>query len=140
VIATEAELELLAESMGVSLPPAPLERERLLSLAQDMVEALACRIRFTTAELAALDAEQTQALADAICTQALWLYELDIEWIGPDDVAGIPEGVTFSRDPRPRLSPAVLETLALRGLIHRTGTVLPDPAAERPLQPWWYWL
>jgi len=140
VIATEEELELLAASMGVSMPAAPVERERLLALAQDMVEALGCRIRFTTGELAALDGDQAQALADAICVQALWLVELDEQWLGPTDIAALPEGISFSRDPRPRLSPAVCELLALRGLIHRSGTVLPDPAAERPLHPWWYWL
>jgi hypothetical protein len=148
VIATPQQLAELAEELGVTdlpkFPPddqPPVGLERLLARAQNDVEVLGCHARFSDVMLEALEDDQAQALAGAVCAQALWLNELDDEWLGPTDIAALAGGeVSFSRDPRPRLSPAVLETLALRGLIHRSGTVLPDPEPAPPPLPWWLWL
>ena len=134
---TVVELRALAQAIGVHTPNYDSECELLLDAAQSMVE-VACGVRFTPESFEALDAEQQQALATAIVYQAVWLSELEGDLIGPTDITGLPDGVTFSRDPRPRLSPAVLETLALRGLIVRSGMARPDPAPAEPVEPCWW--
>lgn len=137
--ATPTQLRTLAADVGVSVPEDNAACERLIARAQDACEVWGLRARLP-ASLTGLDAQQLQALTDAACRQALWMCsELADEWLGPDNVATV-EGMTFSRDPRPRISPAALEALALLGLIVRKGTVLPDPLpAQEPL-PWWLWL
>jgi hypothetical protein len=54
------------------------------------VEVLALGARFSDEMLAALTAEQQQALAQAVCVQALWLLELEDEWLGGSDIASLP--------------------------------------------------
>jgi hypothetical protein len=151
-VATPQQLADAAADLGVPLPdsdewttgspPHNTGLERLLDRAQADVEVLACRTRFTTEDLAALDDLQEGALAAAVCVQALWLAELADagDAIGPSDIEGLPGGVTFSRELRPSLSPRALELVALTGLIARSGTALPDPAPVIPERPWWLWL
>jgi hypothetical protein len=135
--ATVSQLRTLAVDVGVAVPIDNTACERLLQRAQDGCEVWGLRMRLES--LSGLSAAQTGALADAACRQALWLRDLADEWLGDDGVATT-EGITFSRDPRPRISPAALEALAHHGLVARTGTVLPDPAPERPPLPWWWWI
>jgi hypothetical protein len=155
VIATHRQLVELAGELGVGLPTyfeypwdadhpvTPPQVEHLLARAQSDVEVLACGVRFSDELVAALDDDQVLALGRAICVQALWIQELDDgeEWIGPSDIQSLPEGITFSRDSRPRISPAVLQTIALRDLIHYSGMARPTVASVEPLPPdppWWW--
>jgi hypothetical protein len=136
---TVVELRELAQAIGVSTPWFDDEAEKLLDHAQTQVE-VACGQRFTPDSFAALTDEQQRALAQAIVLQSVWLAELEDAVVGPSDISGLPEGISFSTRERPRLSPAVLEVLALRDLIVRTGMarppIGPDPEPDpAPVMP-----
>lgn len=137
---TVQQLRNLGNDVGVLLPNLDEECERLLALALNDVE-VHCGVRFTSDMLGALSDEQQAALDQATLRQACWLRELESEWLGPSDVAGIAAaGITFGRDARPRFSPAATEALAYWGLLTRSGTVAPDLAPAEPPLPWWLWL
>ena len=104
--ATLDELRALAGDLGVTVSPDDTQATRLLERAQDVCEVWGVRVRLAT--LDGLSDVQLQALADAACRQALWMVELDEEWLGDSNIASMPN-MSFSRDPRPRLSPAALE-------------------------------
>jgi hypothetical protein len=135
--ATVEQLQTLARQLGVEVP-ANDNADELLARAQGDCEVWGLRYRLS--DLTGLTGEQTAALGEAVCRQACWLLEDEGTYLGPDNVAAIEPGISFSRDPRPRLSPAALEALAHWDLIGRTGTASPDPAPERPPIPWWWWL
>jgi hypothetical protein len=118
----------LAVAVGVSVPGDETSTaEDLLELAQSQVE-VALGQRISQEHFDALADDQQSALRMSVGLQALWLAELEAETLGPSDIAALGGEITFSRTPRPRLSPAVLELLALRGLIVRSGMARqPEP-------------
>jgi hypothetical protein len=126
---TIQQLVLLARTIGATTPWWGEEQETLLDMAQLQVEAYLGQ-RFTPESFEALTPDQQQALATAIVYQAVWLADLEQEVVGPSDIQSLPgEGITFSSRERPRLSPAVPEIVALRGLIVRSGMARqPEPA------------
>jgi hypothetical protein len=139
VIATVEQLSGFADEMSLQLPHAVNDRERLLRAAEDQVCSLAVGARLSDEMLAALDADQLDALQRAVCVQAAWAYE-DDDYTGPSDIAGLGEGITFIPRDRPRLSPAVDEILAYRGIIVRSGMARPTLAPVTPPDPcpWWW--
>jgi len=145
VIGTPTELRELAADLGVSAPSDDGHCERLLGRAQGEVEVLALGQRITSELLAGYTADQLAALAEAIERQALWSVQLNEgdEWLGPPDNLSAIEGMSFSRDVRPRISPAALEALALHDLIKRTGIARPEPepvpSDPDPCWPWGWW-
>jgi hypothetical protein len=141
VIGTPDELRELAGDLGASVPDSDELCARLLERAQGEVEVFGLGVRVTPELLEALTDEQTAALSEAVCRQALWQAELSDgdEWLGPPDNLSSIEGISFSRDVRSRISPTALEALALHGLIKRTGIARPEPEPVPPTDSSWPW-
>jgi hypothetical protein len=124
--ATLAELRLAAADLDLELPADDARCERLLTQAEGDVAVHALGTRVLDLDL--LTPAQRGALARATVRQAIWRANMDgSDLLGVQDNLAAVGGITFSRDPVPRFSPAALEEVALHGLIRRA------PMAPAPL-------
>lgn len=123
--ATVQTLRETATDLRVRVPADDAQCERLLKRAQDALEVHVIGARLFGVE--ELPAEQREALARACALQACWIVELSTDFLGPDGIASVPEGLSFSRDPRPRVTDAAREALAHWGVVVRAAMAMPEP-------------